>query len=215
MFYIYTLAHPGTGEIRYIGKTNDLKGRLKSHIYDYRKSKKSGWIKSLKSQGLKPVIEVVETFISEGECLSYEEYWIQQFRSWGFRLLNMAEGGGQGYPAIGENNYNSKLLEKEVIYICEQIMLGKQFKDINIPKLTKSTYSAIRRKISWKHITLGYNFPPINYKKSTPSRKRSIIDLKTNILYSTIKEAAKSTGKTKQSLYHLLSRKNFSRFKYT
>jgi excinuclease UvrABC nuclease subunit len=35
MTYIYSLEHPLTGEIRYIGKTRSLKQRYYSHIENY------------------------------------------------------------------------------------------------------------------------------------------------------------------------------------
>ena len=40
-YFIYTLAHPITGEIKYIGKTNNLKRRFNQHLSNNNLLKKS------------------------------------------------------------------------------------------------------------------------------------------------------------------------------
>lgn len=96
--FIYTLAHPLTGEVRYIGKTKDLKDRLTRHIqksyldkYD-KNTYKSRWIKKLLSHNLKPIMEVLDE-CDENLVDIYEKYWISQFKTWGFNLVNISEGG--------------------------------------------------------------------------------------------------------------------------
>lgn len=90
------------GDIRYIGKTSQyLKQRLYSHIKETkseRKSYKISWIKSLLNKGIKPKIEVIDE-VPESEWQFWEQYWISQFRAWGFKLTNLTEGGqgGNGY----------------------------------------------------------------------------------------------------------------------
>ena len=56
--FIYSLSDPRTGEIRYVGKTVNLKRRLYGHLYDDEKTHKSAWIKSLKRLGLKPQLDI-------------------------------------------------------------------------------------------------------------------------------------------------------------
>lgn len=92
---IYTLRDPRTDQIRYIGKTNNLKRRINQHIKGARnntKTKKAAWIKSLLNENVLPIIEILD------ECTVYdwqevEQYWIWQFRSWGFKLVNSTNGG--------------------------------------------------------------------------------------------------------------------------
>jgi group I intron endonuclease len=96
---IYTLADPISGEIRYIGKTiRSLEYRLKQHLYDKSNTKRINWIKSLKKKGLLPIIEELEECTWENSS-PYEIYWISQFRTWGFNLTNMTEGG-DGYLGL-------------------------------------------------------------------------------------------------------------------
>lgn len=96
MVKIYTLSHPITNEIRYIGKTKfSLEKRLKyGHLRDLNKynNKRVNWIKSLKSLGLEPKIELLEE-VSKDQWINSEIYWISQFKAWGFRLVNMTDGG--------------------------------------------------------------------------------------------------------------------------
>lgn len=92
--YIYTLAHPTTKEIRYVGKTTNIKRRLKAHlsrIGEY-KSKKNSWIKSLLNQNLNPEIEILDV-VFESEWQYWEEFYIGLFKSWSFRLVNGTKGG--------------------------------------------------------------------------------------------------------------------------
>lgn len=94
-YSIYTLSHPITKEVRYIGKTNQkLKYRLRQHIKEATDRKlisyKNNWIISLIDSGLIPEIESLEDTSTPN---SAEIYWISQIRSWGFRLTNMTDGG--------------------------------------------------------------------------------------------------------------------------
>lgn len=99
--YIYALSDPRTKEIRYVGKTFDLKQRLWQHQHDVKRglnTRKTGWIKSLLKSGYWPTMEELESF-PENEVEQWEEaerFWIETLRFYGFRLTNMDTGGGSG-----------------------------------------------------------------------------------------------------------------------
>lgn len=100
MIKIYTLSHPITNEIRYIGKTKyTLEERLAKHLITYERNHRANWIRSLIKEGLKPVIELLEE-VEESQWINCEKYWISQFKVWGFRLLNLTEGGETGIISI-------------------------------------------------------------------------------------------------------------------
>ena len=104
MIKIYTLKHPITNEIRYIGKTSKkLKERLACHISDAKvrryKNHNSNWIFSLLVQKIEPIIELLDEVDDENWIL-FEQYWISQFKSWGFRLTNLCSGGKGGIGNI-------------------------------------------------------------------------------------------------------------------
>lgn len=94
--FIYCLKHPQTNEIRYIGKANNVRKRLLSHLVDSktRKTPIYFWINKLKSEGLKPIIEVLVETDSEN-WQRFEIETISQFKKAGYRLLNLADGGNQ------------------------------------------------------------------------------------------------------------------------
>lgn len=96
-YTIYKLIDPMTNEIRYIGLTfNDLKQRLKSHCSEKSKSHKSNWVQSLIKQGLKPIIESIEdNILSYDEVCEREIFYINKYKSEGYRLTNMASGGNK------------------------------------------------------------------------------------------------------------------------
>lgn len=92
--FIYTLSHPITKEVRYVGKTRNPKERYKNHLNkDHNKrSHKTNWIESLKAQKLKPVFEIIDE-VPENEWKFWEQWWIQQMVIWGFNLTNHTIGG--------------------------------------------------------------------------------------------------------------------------
>lgn len=114
--YIYTLSHPQTGEIRYVGKTTNLKRRTYQH-FNIKVCKKLGnrhlgnWLLSILNNNLKPKLEVLE------ECtdnwIKCEQYWIEQFKHWGFDLLNITKGGeGFGHKHSEESKRKMSLAQK-------------------------------------------------------------------------------------------------------
>jgi hypothetical protein len=112
--FIYTLSDPNSGLVKYIGKTNNIKNRLKRHLNNNSLSestKKNNWIISLLRNQQLPIIEVVDEVPSE-EVDFYEIFYISLFKSWGFDLLN-GTNGGDGFDWTGKkHNEYSKLKNK-------------------------------------------------------------------------------------------------------
>ena len=78
LMVIYTLAHPVTNQIFYIGATEAPNRRHRDHR---------------KRLGFNPIFEEIEVIKREGEfgfvnVSKVESYWIQQFKAWGFVLEN-------------------------------------------------------------------------------------------------------------------------------
>jgi len=103
MTYIYTLSDEN--EIRYIGKTKFLNKRNNSHIHEsnHKKTYKEKWINSVLSNGGKIIMEVLDVCNDE-KSNSVEIYWISQFKSWGFNLVNGTDGGEGGSPMLGKRH---------------------------------------------------------------------------------------------------------------
>lgn len=91
---IYGLAHPRTHQVRYVGKSKNVRRRYSEHLSVTRKGDKSfhlyHWLRKLQRQGLKPELVILETVMKE-EWTEKERYWIAHYGL--ENLCNMNEGG--------------------------------------------------------------------------------------------------------------------------
>jgi hypothetical protein len=105
-YYIYALIDPTDGRVRYIGKTNNLKNRLKEHIGSSKKkgfwTPKNQWIKSLLDNNLTPIISPIFETTKE-EVNKYEIEYIKRYRELESDLTNTADGG-DGYDWTGRKH---------------------------------------------------------------------------------------------------------------
>ena len=86
MYYIYTLRKDK--DVFYIGKTNNIHKRFKNHKIN------------LGENILMEILDIVE------DWRFWETYWIQQFKTWGFNLVNKNDGGG----GVNFHSQKTKLL---------------------------------------------------------------------------------------------------------
>ena len=93
---IYGLYCPKTGALRYVGKANDAKRRLKSHLRDAKRRNTPVclWISGLVREGLAPRMEVI---LSSTDWVTDERSEIRKAIERGADLLNMAPGGNQPF----------------------------------------------------------------------------------------------------------------------
>ena len=101
--FIYTLSEPNSDCVRYVGKTVDMNSRFAGHLCEKTKTKKNNWIRSLKLRGALPRMELLEIVDSENDTdwQDAERYWIESFRNFGFRMLNL-DSGGRGAKRVSE-----------------------------------------------------------------------------------------------------------------
>lgn len=90
---IYSLSHPDTNEVRYIGKTvKPVSQRLSNHIYNAKVTRHnkhlSNWILKILLEGKRPKIECLEV-CDEEVWQEREKYWISQYSN----LINLTIGG--------------------------------------------------------------------------------------------------------------------------
>lgn len=98
--YIYGLYEVGKEDvIRYVGKSDNLKKRLKDHRNDKRKtSHKSCWISSVTNRGCQIGIKAIQV-VSEDNWKEMEMYWISEMRK-KFDLVNNTDGGDGGKKSV-------------------------------------------------------------------------------------------------------------------
>jgi hypothetical protein len=94
---IYTMKNPVTNEVFYVGRTfKPLDKRLWEHLMECKtgtNSRKNSLLTGLIKKGRIPIIEEVEDFecrtlLDKVALNDLESYWIDQFRQWGFPLVN-------------------------------------------------------------------------------------------------------------------------------
>jgi group I intron endonuclease len=139
---IYTLSHPISNEIRYVGKTwQHLEKRLSDHIYSARKSKdhRSNWINSLVKSGLQPKIEELASCNME-DWQEEEKYWIKILKFLGCNLVNQNVGG------LGNNGH--KLNSESRMKISKSLTGLKQ----SAETVSKRASKLLGRKQTKEHI---------------------------------------------------------------
>ena len=92
--FIYTLEFP-KGNIRYVGKSDNPKRRYKTHILESESctlTHKKAWINSLLKENKKPILSIIDE-VNFDDWSIMEQYWVSQFKTWGFDLVNSTIGG--------------------------------------------------------------------------------------------------------------------------
>lgn len=95
-FYIYGLvSKDNPDDVKYIGITSKTpSNRLSNHIYEAKnfndKTEKTKWISSVNYE----IEQIILDIVNEETSVFWEQYWISQFKTWGFQLVNSNNGGG-------------------------------------------------------------------------------------------------------------------------
>lgn len=94
--YIYALIDPVSNQIRYIGKTTDIRRRLRRHINErfLHDSYKDRWIRKLIDDGVYPELEIVDE-VNKSDWSYWEKFYISYFKYIGCSLTNGTKGGDE------------------------------------------------------------------------------------------------------------------------
>lgn len=96
-FLIYAILDPESQEIAYVGRSSSGLRRPKSHFMPCNLKKKlpiTNWIKNKISNGLVPIIIILETSNNSGNLNALEIFYIRESKEEGSRLKNLTLGGG-------------------------------------------------------------------------------------------------------------------------
>jgi len=91
---IYALVDPRNDTVRYIGKTGDLRKRMWEHKCAKKPRVYKEWISFLLEENTLPKIELLD-WVPKNEWEFWERHYISLYKSWGFDLLNLLDGGNQ------------------------------------------------------------------------------------------------------------------------
>ena len=163
--YIYTLSHPTTNEVRYVGKTINIKRRYKQHLYDKLHSYKASWVKSLRNENLKPILTIIEECCDEN-WEDRERYWITQFDN----LTNTKQGGngGDDYKRVTTEETRDKLRQANIGKVLseehkEKIRINNgMIRKINIDNIEYISISDASRRLNIPITTIIQRLNNIN-----------------------------------------------------
>lgn len=87
--YVYSISEKITNNILYIGSSICPENRLQSHKVEAKRGS-SPFYEYLLTNKIEFYMEIIEEIEiqNKSELLSYEIYWIHQFKEWGFQLKN-------------------------------------------------------------------------------------------------------------------------------
>lgn len=174
IIYIYSLSDPN-GNIRYIGKTINIKRRLYSHIAESKRNNNRyvlKWVKSLLDKGFRPIMNIIEV-CDESNWEEKEIYWINYYKSIIHNLCNHCKGGKGGLTkdqlSIEQiqkkkeimSNVFSKFNNIEKKTIWNMILNNKSQIEIQsvYSNYTRSIDFGVRNGRQWREIT---NLPIIH-----------------------------------------------------
>lgn len=185
MIYIYTLSHPITNEVRYVGKTINVNRRFKQHLHDKRCSHKASWVKSLKNEGLKPIMTILETCSDNWQ--EREIYWMSQYDN----LTNLKKGGGIDYVRTTSEETKQKI---------SQANLGKPKTSEHKEKIKQSMLNNIVSHETKNKMML----------KNT-NRKEIFIN---NVLFESIHNASRILKIPKTTIFRRINNDKFPEYQY-
>lgn len=173
--YIYILKHPETFEVKYVGKTNNIKRRFAQHkskkCLEKTGSKKlASWILKLLSKNLLPIMEIIE------ECTDKwaerEKYWISYYSC--NNLCNLSDGG----EGVGHNDSTKSKIKKALTGRKrtdeEKQAISKAMKGKKRPNSGKAISEAHKKR---------YENPEERMKHAVKLRKKvGQYDLKNNLI---------------------------------
>jgi predicted GIY-YIG superfamily endonuclease len=148
MYSIYKLICPISKEVTYVGMTKDVVYRYKQHLRNKDNIKKWEWISDLKSKGLMPLLEIVESGLNQYEAEEREKHYISVHNG----LFNIQLGGLNPTNRKGTKQsvetrkkmFDSSPLKKGVIQKTKQGEFVKEFEGVREAcRLTGIDYRSI------------------------------------------------------------------------
>jgi len=154
--FIYVLKDPTTGEIRYVGKTDNPVKRARTHLVDRNNNHRTCWIKSLLYLGLKPILEVIDE-VPMTEWQAWEIAYVQFYSEEGCNLTNGTFGGDGWYPTerTRQKMSEGKMGEKNPMFGKKPWCAGKHFSNPKKRQHMLATGGPMKGKFGELHPNFG------------------------------------------------------------
>lgn len=113
--FIYILIDPISNQIRYVGKTTDIKRRIKRHINErfLHNSYKDRWIRKLVDKNIYPEIEPIDE-VPKDNWGYWEQFYISYFIFLGCSLTNGTSGGDEPPSTKGRKHTSESKLKMSI-----------------------------------------------------------------------------------------------------
>ncbi len=214
--FIYCLCEPTTNEIRYIGITNNLGSRFRSHYSAKENNWRSNWINSLKNNKIKPKMLLLTTinnvFENDDEFYVYvdniETKIIKHFGKNGYRLTNHDKliTDKYNYSQIGEHRNTKKVYQFDNNYNFVREWNSLKEIVINFSVCYSHVSIAIKRETRVKDYYFSFNK---TFKKTLKSIGKIcyIYDINGNFIceYESVAEAARQLNVNRTDLSDCLN----------
>lgn len=212
MIYIYALICPRIGQVRYVGKTNDIKERFLAHLCGYKSDDshaKKNWIKKLLKENLLPVLSILE-YCNEANWIEKEKYWIKTLRAKNYPLLNIASGGQTISYWLGKSR--SEETKKKISEAKRGVPSPKRGIKMSKESCEKMRQAQLGKKLSKEHkekisaSLMGKNTGPKRYKLSENHKKIISLANKGKILSQETKAKISKGNKGKKRTAEQIAR---------
>lgn len=143
--FIYALKDPDTGEIRYIGKADNVKERLRRHVKQCNRelNHRSRWIRALLKNGKKPGVEIIDE-VAQEYWPALEAAYIQFYLESGNDLVN-GTAGGEGASGGPGNSFFGK---KHTSETREKISIANRGRQLSKETRNRMSKARIGRPLS-------------------------------------------------------------------
>ena len=202
--YIYCLIH--NNDVKYIGKSDNPNQRFKEHLRKskYKKTYKDNWLNQLIKSSQIPELLLLDIVPSDNFGF-WEDFYIDLFKSFGFKLTNLAPGGGGGN--FGDI-INKKISEK----LKGRIINDEWRNNIRNGSIGRKHSKETIENFSKQRIGDGNSMFGVKRKRIWDENKRKKIvqlDLFNNQLHKwdSIQDAVVGTGTNRASINYVLKGK--------
>ena len=183
--FIYVLKCPLSGEVRYVGKTNNPQERYREHmnIAHGEGTYRYNWVMSLRKKNLRPILEIIKE-VSVDEWKYWEKYFIKYYINIGCKLVNYGKGG-EGLGFGNQTSFKSgmvpwnKGIKQKIIKKCSYELCGKEFSPKDKRRVFCSRSCAVKAgqgfdsgAIPWNKGVIGYTTSKKGYSMPEEVKKR-------------------------------------------
>ena len=180
--FIYTLRREDSVDIKYIGKTIRPKRRFIEHVSDSNLAFKTNnhlknWILKAKKEKCNILMEIIEEVSGNG-CIE-EMYWIEQFKNWEFKLVNITNGG-DGFNkkhSIESKQKMSNVKKGKIVSNYTKLLMSESRKGFKFSEESKNKMSESKKQSKYliNHII-----------KLSEMKTKTILCIEDNLIFNSI-----------------------------